>query len=60
MPCGGCAQRREAIAAAVAALRAGNTDDAKGRIAFVASSAVVDAKALAARSLQAARSRLAR
>lgn len=60
MACLSCAERRAAIAAAVASMRQGNLPAAKARAAFVATSAVADAKTLAARSLAAARSRLTR
>lgn len=60
MACMSCAERRAALQAAFAAARQGDGGKIREQLAFVAATAAIDARALAARSLTAARARLAR
>jgi hypothetical protein len=55
-----CAERRIALMNAARAARRRDGAAVSSQLAFVASSATVDAKALAARAVSAARARLAR
>ncbi|WP_315705030.1 MULTISPECIES: hypothetical protein [unclassified Bradyrhizobium] len=59
MSCGGCQKRQQALVRTVQAAKTGDTEAIAKELAFVATSAVQDAKAVFRDQVTAARNRLA-